>query len=415
MKKSSFLSHICVFALGGVIAYFASGLYGTSETSHLGEKYRMGSSGGISRGGEGRMSENAHGDSGRRLGSRTSSLSPLESLGRINRITDASDRQRALMDFYRTLSPEQFAAVAGEFQELYHYDNAGSEMELLFRAWAKADPTGALGYIESNPDMRRNRSEVLETWALGDPAAAERWALANYEGDGANPYLAAVIKGIAPNDLPGALRLTKMMPLSRERGRAIDSIAKALLMSGNEAAFAFTDTIEDEHLKGSFVMMISRNLSTKDPQAAADWVASMSNGAVQARAAESVAGRLSRLDTAGTTAFISALRPEAQSGAAAAAIPQLSQRDIAGTARWVSTLAGTPGYDRVVESFIWSCDERAPEQSAAWIQGVSDPNRQKQLYQKMLGNWAKRDLQAAHNWISQNNVPDYVKGWLSRK
>jgi len=57
---------------------------------------------------------------------------------------------------------------------------------------------------------------------------------------------------------------------------AIDAVAKALLMKGTEAAFAFPETIKDELFKGSFIMMISQNLARRDPQAAADWVAAMS-------------------------------------------------------------------------------------------------------------------------------------------
>ena len=316
------------------------------------------------------------------------------------------------MDFYDTLAPEQFAAVADEFQELYHYGNTGTEMELLFQAWAKADPTAALDYIEENPEMRRNRGEVLETWAANDAASAEKWALDKYDGEGANPYMASVIKGIAAYDLPNASRLTAEMPLSRERGQAIDAMAKALLIKGMEEAFAFPDTIEDEHLKGSFVLMISQNLSRQDPQAAADWVAAM-DGALQERSAGNIAGRLARMDVEKAEQFVNSLKPVAKADAAAATIPAMSQGDIAGTARWVSTMAGTPGYDKVVESFVWSCDERAPEQSAAWIRGISDPNQQQKLYRRMLGGWAKRDVEAAHRWVKENDVPDYVKKWVS--
>ena len=77
-----------------------------------------------------------------------------------------------------------------------------------------------------------------------------------------------------------------------------------------------------------------------------------------------------------------------------ATVPAMSRNDIAGIARWVSSLAGTPGYDQVVESFVWSCDERAPEQSAAWIRGVADQNQQTRLYHRMLGNWASKDAAA---------------------
>ncbi|MFD2257881.1 hypothetical protein ACFSSA_14455 [Luteolibacter algae] len=335
-------------------------------------------------------------------------LAPKEALVKITEIGDAYERQRALMDFLDDLAPDQFAAVADQYRELNHYGNTGDELELLFRAWAKTDPLTALSYIEENPDMRRNRGEVLETWAGADPKAAENWAIQAHDGEGANPYMAAVIKGIAATDIETASRLTQEMPLSRERGRAIDAMAKALLMKGEDVAFAFTDSIADEQLKGSFVMIISQNLSRQDPQAAADWVASLEKGDLQSRASGEVARRLARLDVDKAASFVTSLEPEAQAAAAAATIPAMSQNDIAGTAKWVSSLAGTPGYDRVVESFVWSCDERAPEQSAAWIRGVSNPQQQLKLYHRMLGGWAKKDPAAVRQWVASNQVPESV-------
>ncbi len=414
MKKSTIIaSHVAIFALGVSAAFIVAKDSNQSDANPdvAGGGSRMSRDGFLPDGREVGKRERRDGEN--RATGRDGSSSPRESLGKINRITDAYERQRALMDFYDTLAPEQFAAVADEFQELYHYGNTGTEMELLFQAWAKADPTAALDYIDENPDMRRNRGEVLETWAANDAAGAEKWALDRHDGDGANPYMASVIRGIAAYDLPNASRLTAEMPVSRERGQAIDAMAKALLMSGTEAALAFPDTIEDEHLKGSFVLMISQNLSRKDPQAAADWVAAM-DGTFQERAAGNIAGRLAGVDVDKAEEFVNSLQPVAKANAAVATIPEMSREDIAGTARWVSTMAGTPGYDKVVESFVWSCDERAPEQSAAWIRGVADTNQQTKLYHRMLGNWARRDKDAVRSWVAENEVPDNVRKRFSR-
>jgi hypothetical protein len=77
-------------------------------------------------------------------------------------------------------------------------------------------------------------------------------------------------------------------------------------------------------------------------------------------------------------------------------------------------LVGTPNYDRVVEEFVWSCNSRAPEQSAAWIQGVTDPEQQRRLYHRMLGEWAQRDATAVKQWVTANNVPQDVLRRFSR-
>ena len=418
MKKSTIVvSHVAIFALGVSVAFIIAK---DSKESNAGSEVAGGGSVGGSQisgsgfspvgNGAGKRERRERGTS---ASLRDGSLSPTESLGKINQITDAYDRQRALMDLYDTLAPDQFAAVADEFGELHHYGNTGTEMELLFQAWAKTDPMSALDYIDENPKMKRNRGDVLETWAANDAAGAEKWALDKHEGDGANPYMASVVRGIAAYDIPTATRLTASMAMSRERGQAIDAMAKALLISGTDAAFAFPDTIQDEHLKGSFVLIISKNLSKQDPQAAADWVSGM-DGALQERAAANIASQLAGVDVRKAADFVNSLQPEAKANAAAATVPAMSQDDIAGTARWVSTLAGTPGYDKVVESFVWSCDERAPEQSAAWIRGISDTTQQLRLYNRMLGSWARKDKDAVRNWVAENDVPDNIRKRFSR-
>ncbi len=418
MKKSTFvLTHAGVFALGAAIAFVSAndgkvppGAAGQSGVDASRDRsVENGRSGGL-----GERSARKSSRSGDRPAKADSPAATRETLGKLNRMGDTYERQRALMNFFDSLGPEQFSAVADEFRTLTHYGNSGSEMELLFRAWAKADPLNALQYVEDNPDMRRNRGEILETWAGGDPAAAEQWAREKFDGEGANPFMPSVIRGIAAYDIPNASRLTQEMPFGRERGSAIDAVAKALLMEGNEAAFAFPDSIEDEHLKGSFVMIISQNLARQDAQAAADWVTGLDDGVLQERASGRIADRLAREDVGKAASFVESLQPEAKADAAVATVPAMSQGDIAGTARWVTSLAGTPGYDKVVESFVWSCDERAPEQSAAWIQGVSNPEQQTRLYHRMLGGWAKKDSAAVKSWIAENNVPDSVRRRFSR-
>lgn len=333
----------------------------------------------------------------------------------IARISDALDRQRALLELLDTLGPDQFAAFAEQYRNLNHFGDARGEFDTILRSWAKVDPLAALDYVGKNGGSRYARDSVLTTWAGSDPAAAERWAIENHEGDGPNPYMASVIRGVAANDLPKATELALAMPRSRERGDAVSAIADALLMQGTDAALAYPASITgDDALRGGFVETIADRLARKDPDRLATWLAGMDSGEVQNRASRRIADALAQEDLAKASAWVGTLKPEAQAEAARGVIPLMSSNDIAGTARWVSGLVGTPGYDRVVEEFVWSCDQRAPEQSAAWIQGVSDPNQQRRLYHRMLGGWAQRDAAAVRQWVTTNNVPDDVRQRFSR-
>lgn len=333
---------------------------------------------------------------------------PAEKLADVIRIGDPLDRQSALMDLINRLGPGEFATFADSYREMDHFGNARGEYELILRAWAKVDPLGALDHAAQRPDGFGDQTVLLTTWAGKDAAAAERWALDHHQGDGPNPYLASVIRGIAANDIARAGELAATMPLSRERGEAMDAITRALFVQGAEAAMAYPNTIQDPDMRAGYVSMIADRLARKDADTAATWLAAFSDPALQNRGARRVADALAQVDPGKAAAWVQKLSPAAQAEAARGVIQPMSSGDIAGTAKWVSTLSGIPNYDRVVEEFVWSCDQRAPEQSAAWIQGISDPAQQTRLYHRMLGEWARRDANAVKNWVANNNVPNSV-------
>jgi hypothetical protein len=410
MKISkTILTHAAVFAVGVSLAMVAK----NSSSAHSDENAAAGNeattrSGRIS--GSGSESFPATMREGRDTAMRTpgKSLPSVERLGEICRIGDPLERQAALMDLIKRLGPDEFAAVAEQYRKMDRYGDSRGEYDLILRGWAHVDPMGALDYTTNQSKNRGETSLVLSAWAGKDAAAAERWALEHHEGDGPNPWLAAVVRGIAAYDINHASELVRSMPSSRERGEAMDAVTRALLVQGADVAMAYPDTIQDSHLRTGFISQIAERLASKDPDKAASWLASISDADSQNRASRRVGEALAKQDPAAAAKWLPTLKPEAQAEAARGIIPVMSSGDIAGTARWVSSLAGMPNYDRVVEEFVWSCDYRHPEQSAAWIQGVSDPAQQTRLYHRMLGEWAKRDLAAVKNWVANNDVPATV-------
>lgn len=339
----------------------------------------------------------------------------VERLRGISGDPDVLNRQRSLLKLIDELGPDEFAAVVESYRGLDHLGNSGSELEMIFRGWAQVDPLGALAYTVEKDSGRRTQSSILETWAGSDPVAAEQWAKEHHKGEGANPYMAAVIRGVAGQDLMLASQMTQGMPPSDERGWAIESVANALMAKGVDAAMNFPSSISDDHLRGSFAASIAGRLSAKDPDMAANWVIALKGGDVQSRASRQVAEALARTDVASAAQFVGALQPAARSEAARGVIPRMAQDDIVATSRWVSTLKGVPDYDRVVESFVLSTDERAPEQSAGWIKQVSDENQQRRLYYRMLNGWANRDPAASQAWVASNQLPQDISARFGPK
>lgn len=407
------LTHAAVFAVGIALAVVAqrpdpaaAGDSSQTGTRRVSSSKNPGSTA-ADAGPESRSASSRERREGQALASRTPEAIS-ERLTGIAKTGDPLDRQAALMDLVKRLGPADFAAVADQYREMDHFRGTGGEYEIILRGWAKADPLAALEYSANHGNSRENTATVLAAWAGNDAAAAEQWALANHKGDGPNPHLPAVIRGIAAYDLDHAAQLAASMPNSRERSDAMESITRALFVQGANAAMAYPATIQDPQLRAGYVSMIAERLANKDAATAATWLASVPDADSQVRGARRVAEALSRQDVAQAASWVKQLSPAAQAEAARGVIQPMSAGDITGTAKWVSTLNGIPNYDRVVEEFVWSCDYRAPEQSAAWIQGVADEAQRTRLYHRMLGEWAKRDANAVKNWVASNQVPNSV-------
>lgn len=409
MKASkSIFAHAAVFAVGIAIAFVARQTSDTGADSSDNKRRFSLSEGSETESAEGsvaglnreRREAAARGEKDREGKERK--------LEDIVHIGDPLERQLALLEALKRLGPNDFAAFSDQYRALDHYGNSRGEYEMILRAWAKADPLGALTHAGERPDGFGDQTVLLAAWAGSDASAAERWALENYQGDGPNPFLTSVIRGVAVNDIARASELASTMPNSRERGEAMDAITRALMVQGKDAAMAFPNSIQDPDMKGGYISLIADRLANKDAQAAADWIASFPDAAMQNRGARRVADALARQDVDKAADWVEKLQPAAQAEAARGVIQPMSTNDIAGTAKWVTTLSGIPNYDRVVEEFVWSCDVRSPEQSAAWIAGVSDPAQKTRLYHRMLGEWARRDANAVKNWVANNPVPDSV-------
>ena len=410
MKATTFFSYVAVFAIGAALSLVVR----HKDTDHSDETEAAGA-GRVSSGNTARHEASEADVKSARSGKREAAergskagASVTVRLGEINRIADPLERQAALMELIARLGPDEFEAFAEQYRAMEHFGNTRSEFEMILRGWAKADPLAALTYTSKQPNNREQSSVVLASWAANDATAAIQWATDNFKGDGANPWMAAIIRGIAAYDVTQASKLAAAMPRSYERGEAIDSIARALLVQGADVAMAYPATIQDPVLRAGFISMIADRIADKNPDQAATWLASMGDADAQNRVARHIGEALAQQDVSKAADWVRKLSPEAQAEAARGVLIPMSRGDIPGTAKWVSTLSGIPNFDSVVEEYVWSCDHRSPEQSAAWIQGVSDPEQRTRLYHRMLGEWAKRDAAAVKNWVANNTVPQSV-------
>jgi hypothetical protein len=343
--------------------------------------------------------------------------SPAERLARLEAIVrgeNALDRNRALLDFIDQLAPGDFEDAVIAFRELGITEERMGEYSLLLTAWADVDPVSALAFATENTGNGFARDTILTAWATRDPEAAIRWATASFDGDGANPYLAGIIRGIAVVDPAKASSMLAGMPRSRERGQGLDYLLPHLLQQGPEATQAWIAGLKDESLRNGAMLRTARELAQNDPAATATWL--MENpGEAQQRRMDDVYGVWAAKDSTAALASFTALPAgDARSNALRGIVSATATKDPREAFSLLDRYP-TDVTDRVVQNAIWHSIGQDPATAASQIGRIADQGDRDRTYRRTLSYWMDRDPASAQAWINNNPLPDSVRQELDRR
>lgn len=324
------------------------------------------------------------------------------------------DRSRALLAFIDQLSPEDFEAAVAHFRSLGMTEDRMGEYGMLLSAWAKVDPLAALRYAKENTRSRFATDTILTTWASIDPDAAIRWAEANHTGDGANPNLAGIIRGIAATDPQRATQLLTGMPKSVERGQALDAMMPYLLSQGNDATRAWIEGISDDALRNGAMMRAAERLAATDPSGTVSWLLANPGEAAQRRM-DDVYSTWARSDEQAAMTSLATLpageiRSDALRGVVTSAAMQNPSKAVAIMDRFPNDVN-----DDVVRNFIWHSFGNDPALAASQIARIADAGHRNRMYLRAVGRWIERDPVAAGAWMQSNTLPPSVQEQLQRQ
>lgn len=344
-------------------------------------------------------------------GKQTERLAKLES---IVRGENPLDRNRALLAFIDQLGPGDFESAVAHFRSLGITESRFGEYSLLLSAWAKADPMAALAYAKENTGNRFATNTILTTWASADPEAAIRWAEANHDGDGANPYMAGIIRAIAGTDSARATQLLTSMPRSQERGEALDAMLPHLLSQGGEATRAWIDGITDEALRGGAMMRAADQLAATDPAGTAAWLMANPGEATQRRMDDVYSTWAQKDEQAAMSSLAALPAGENRTNALRGVVSSIAVRDPKAA---VSVLDRFPNdvNDRVVQNVVWHSFGNDPSIAVNQIARIADQGERERMYGRTLEAWMDRDSAAALAWMKTNPVPASVQERINRK
>ncbi|BDS05539.1 hypothetical protein NT6N_05790 [Oceaniferula spumae] len=347
-------------------------------------------------------------------GSRTSAASSGDSNKSLNVVDiikqdDPISRVSSLLALINRLGPNDFEQVVADFRASGLTRDRMSEYSMLLHAWAKTDPIAALDYAEKNTGSRFARETILTSWASENPSAALQWAETHHEGDGANPWLIGVIRGVAKSDPARATEIMATLPYSRERGDALAAIIPHITSQGSEEAVAWLNSISDDQLRSGATRYIARNLASKDPESTASWATSITNKEERERAIGEVADTWADSDVSSAVAWTETLHGDEKMRAASELMGEYTREDPEQAARWLDSMAGSDGYDQVARSFIWSSARSDPAMALSKVNTIADTDSQGRYYDRILRDWHGRDATAAESWMNANNVSDQIR------
>ena len=357
--------------------------------------------------------------------------SPLSTNGRVARIiettparkavtelaqiVDPVERAKAFLALIQTLETDDFLNVVADFRALGITEQRMSEYGMLLHAWAKADPEGALDYAIQNTGTPFARQAIMASWSSDDPEAAIAFARDNYEGEGANPLLVGIIRGIAPSDLSRASDLLQELPYSRERGDALQSILPYAMENGSDLALTWAAGIADAQLKSGAISYIMGDLAGSEPLRAAELLNTLDDRAAATRAADDVAGAFARVDLEEAKAWSVGLDDDLRGEAVEGVIGYYASQDPLAASEWLGSLSGTTNLDSAIRQFAWRSMGVEPELAAEWIGQIQSPERRNEMYNSILPRWLRSDRSSAEQWIQGTpELPESVRGLPDR-
>lgn len=327
---------------------------------------------------------------------------------------DPLKRSQNLVEWLAKLSPAELAQAVDEFRKLNLTEQRMGDYAVMLAAWAKADPLAALTYAREQTGGSFATQTILSTWASSDPDAAIRWATENHQGDGANPFLAGIIRGIAPSDPQRATSLLTSMPRSRERADALDAILPHVLTQGSPAALQWISNLSEDVLRNGALLRSVESLAKTDPEATLKLLM-QTPGEARDRRMDDLFSGWTQQDPERALSSATTLQDPSQRANAIRGVITATAIDQPAKALSLMDQHAADVTDRTVQSFIWHTFWKEPNMAVQQIARIQDSQQREQLYRRLVGQWFEQDQASASQWLAKNPLPQNVVDDITRR
>lgn len=248
----------------------------------------------------------------------------------------------------------------------------------IAKEWVRRDPDAALQWARNLPDSQKAGafSGVLGSLASTDPAKAAGLAMELDPGGSREHIVGEIAESwarVSPNEaLAWATSLT-----GKDRERALRSSLDQWARNDSKGAAAFVGAL-DAGERGALLQSVSSPWARQEPSKAAEWVMSHA-GVDESR------------DAAGK--------------ALGDVLWQWTTRDPEAAGNWLNEQEKGPTLDGAITGLAGAAFEEDPEASLSWATQISDEGLRGISISIGIGAWMQRDPDAAKSWAAENNIP----------
>lgn len=315
---------------------------------------------------------------------------------------DRNNRTRRFLDYLARLSDDEFATLAAQLTTGPQAELRRNEYAMLLTEWAARDPYAAAEYLQTGAHDDWERETLLAAWAARDPQAAFDWAAAAPDEGEVNNWVGGAMRGIAASNPELARQLLESMEPGRTREHALRNSIGLIAALGAEQAGSWAAAIADESLRQEATRNLAWPLARTDAPSAGSWVASIADTPARRDASEIVSEQWARADLASARQWVESLPENTRTEAAEGVAQQFGRTDPQAGADWLRTLGDNPDLDGARRRFIDSAAGSDPATAATVVSTLSDQGAQNGYYQRIIGQWASRDANAARSWVNAN-------------
>ena len=336
----------------------------------------------------GANAESAGGGSGS-LATNGAGKKALDADGMANAIRDALrdpnplKRNRLIAELMDQLTPDNIQAAIDGMRE--NGDGPGNfrELALLTYAWGSMDPDKALAYVSKlgGPGTAFGTASVLSGWASRDPDAALKWFKEQKsEGWERGMQARGLIDGLAQANLPEATRLAMSETDPDLQRQFMEVVARQQAQTGGiDATRTWVENLAKSGVSAEAVSTAANELAgqwaSKDPKAAAQWAAKLSN-------------------------------PDASRSALQAAYREWGRADPTAASEYLNQIPASPARDGAVQTFARSVVGEDPEAAAAWVGTIQDSETRVREMVRVGQVWNQTDPEAAQAWAASHLPAD---------